>query len=469
MRIFGLQIGRTKAAVEAMTVANSGGAFGGGWFGVIRESFAGAFQSVVQVDGSKDILAFSAVFACVSKISRDIAKLRIKLMAEDDNGIGTEIKVGSPFLGVLRRPNRYQNRIQFIAQWIISKLLYGNTYVLKRRDARGVVIEFYILDAQRVTPLITTQGDVYYRLNADHLSGLVSSITVPASEIIHDRFNCLWHPLVGVSPLYACGLSATMGNRIQANSTKHFTNMSRPSGILTAPGNISDEDATRLKTGWETNYGGANIGRVAVLGSDLKFQAMTLTAEQSQMIDQLKWTVEDCARAFGMPLFKIGGPVPANNTVEALNQQYYDDCLQTLIEDMEACLDEGMSLPRGMYTESDLDGLLRMDTAAQIDALNKAVGGGWMAPNEARAKRNLKPVAGGESPLAQQQNFSLAALAKRDARDDPFAKEPAAPPPAPSPAPTPAPAPQDDGAAKEAAIQTAALIEALTKGLEHAD
>ena len=40
--------------------------------------------------------------------------------------------------------------------------------------------------------------------------------------------------------------------------------------------------------------------------------------------------------------------------------------------------------------------------------------------------------------MAQQQNYSLAALAKRDARDDPFSTTaPAAPPAAPSAAPQP--------------------------------
>ncbi|EMR5235565.1 phage portal protein, partial [Salmonella enterica] len=41
---------------------------------------------------------------------------------------------------------------------------------------------------------------------------------------------------------------------------------------------------------------------------------------------------------------------------------------------------------------------------------------------EARKSENLPPVEGGDSLFLQQQNFSLAALAKRDASDDPFGK-----------------------------------------------
>ena len=43
-------------------------------------------------------------------------------------------------------------------------------------------------------------------------------------------------------------------------------------------------------------------------------------------------------------------------------------------------------------------------------------------------------MTGGESPYLQQQNYSLAALAKRDAQEDPFAPNtPALPPPADMP------------------------------------
>ena len=473
MRIFGFDIARAQNEVErakaqTLSAVNSTG----GWFGMIRESFAGAWQRNIEVDAPREVLAFSAVFACVSVIASDIAKMRIKLVDEDEKGIAAEVKSNSPFLPLLAKPNRYQTRIKFIESWVISKLLYGNTFALKQRDGRNMVTSLYLLDAQRVTPLVADDGSVYYKLAADYLAQIPEALTVPASEIIHDRMVCLWHPLVGVSPIYACGMSATMGNRIQGNSTKFFANMSRPSGALSAPGTISDEVAGRIKKAWEENYGGANFGRLAVLGDGLKYEPMTIPAGEAQLIEQLKWTVEDVARCFHVPLFKLGGPEPVRVSVESLNQTYYSDCLQSIIESLEASLDEGLALPGGYYTEFDLDNLMRMDTATRYDTKSKAITGGWMSPNEARAAENMQPVAGGDSPYLQQQNYSLAALAKRDAKPDPFAG--AAPPklpeavpiPAPgAPVPVPAPAAANDG--KKAVEIMADLAEFFTKGLEN--
>lgn len=455
MKVFGMALRlprrAQKAAVTPLSLRDV--------WGRILEPFAGAWQRNIEIDNKESILAFSAVYACVTRIATDIAKLRIMLTTLNEDGTWTEVGE-SPYWKALKKPNRYQNRIQFLIDWLCMKLMYGNVYVLKEREpGRGIVRAMYVLDSRRVKPLVTEDGGVYYQISSDYLAGLPQGVTVPASEIIHDRCPALWHPLCGVPPLYACARSATQGNRIQTNSATFFDNMSRPSGILTAPGLIDDVTAVRLKQEWEQNFGGGNLGRLAVAGNDLKYQQITIPAEQAQLIQQLNWTVEDVARAFGMPLYKINsGPVPTSNNVEALEQQYYTGCLQILIESIELCLDEGLELPKGYGTRLDLDGLLRMDSTAQIDFLEKAVKG-IMSSNEARKKLNLPPTPGGAAVLSQQQNFSLEALAKRDASADPFGKQ------ATAPAPTPAPGedPEDDDV--DDVEQARALIEHLRKEL----
>lgn len=415
MRIFGFEIRRVKKAAPSLS-----GVDDRGWR--ILESFAGAWQADVSVSHDQ-VMAFHAVYSCITLIANDIGKLRAKLVEKQD-GIWTETESPS-FSPVLRKPNRYQNAIQFRESWVSSKLSRGNTYALKERDSRGIVVALYILDPSRVTPLVTPQGDVYYRLQSDNMSGLESEITVPASEIIHDRMNCLFHPLVGLSPIYACGLAATQGLAMQANSAKLFQNMSRPSGIITAPGRISQESATTLKEQWESNYSGANFGKIAVLGDNLKFEKISMTSEEAQLIDQLKWTSEVVCSTFHVPAFKIGlGAMPTYQNAEVLNQIYYSDCLQSLIEQYEACMDEGLGLGRingrDIGVELDLDGLLRMDTQTQIKTLTEAVKGSILTIDEARAKMDRKKVPGGSSIWMQQQNYSLEALAERDA-NSPFA------------------------------------------------
>jgi HK97 family phage portal protein len=385
-----------------------------GWFPLIRESFAGAWQNNVEVK-PESVLAYHAVFACMTLIASDVAKLRVKLIGKTEGDVWQEI-TNPAYTPVLRKPNYYQTRIQFWESWMLSKLSRGNTYVLKERDERGVVRALYILEPKRVKPMVSSEdGSVWYELQTDWLSGLpTDTVLVPASEIIHDRFNCLFHPLVGLSPIFACGLAAMQGLAIQNNSTNLFQNASRPGGLLIAPGEIRKEDAQRLKEYWDSGFSGQNSGKVAVLGDGLKYEALSVTPEDAQLIEQLKWTAEVVCSTFHVPPYKIGvGDMPSYNNVQALNVEYYSQCLQALIESAELCLDEGLSLGENIGVEFDLYSLLRMDSVTQMDMLTKAAG--VMSPNEMRKKLDLPPVPGGGSPYLQQQNYSLEALAERDA------------------------------------------------------
>lgn len=426
-----------------------------GWWPVVWESFSGAWQTNVTVDKAT-VAAYWAVFSCVTLIASDISKLPANVM-QRLNGIFESTQLRP----VLRKPNHYQTRIEFFFDWVKSLLLNGNTYVLKQRNERGFVSALYILDPCRVTTLVSESGSVYYELNTDNMSGLTEAVTVPASEIIHDRMYTLWHPLVGVSPIYACGVAAMQGSAIQNNSAQFFGNMSRPSGILTAPGAISDTTATRLKELWNTNFSGENIGKIAVVGDGLKYEAMTISAVDSQLIEQLKMTAEMVCACFHVPGYKIGvGQMPTVNNTAALNQQYYDQCLQYIIEKMELRLDEGLEVETPFEIWFDVNVLLRMDPQARYAAHNEAIKGSWKSPNEARQEEDLPPVVGGESPMAQQQNYSLAALAKRDAKEDPFATaKPAEAKPA---LPAPSDSEDDD---EEIDEEARAMADVIIKGL----
>lgn len=425
------------------------GVTGSSWWGVIREAFSGAWQQNVECKPDT-VLANTTVFACTTTIASDVAKMGWLLTRRNQQGIWVPDESNSSFAPLLRKPNRYQNHIQFKEQWLLSKLSRGNTYVLKERDNRNVVKALYILDPTRVQPMVADDGSVYYQLSVDNLAGLNTTagntITVPADEIIHDRWNCLFHPLMGLSPIFACGLPAIQALNIMKNYAKFFNNAAIPGGILTAPGSISDEVAGRLKQAWQDNFAGDNVGKVAVLGDNLKFEKMVMTAVDAQVIEQLNYTDEKICSAFHMPAYKVGvGQAPTYNNIGALQQDYYNTCLQIHIESMELLLDQGLALPPDVGLELDLDCLLRMDPETAIRVQSEAVKGSLKSPNEGRQKLGLPPTEGGDSVLAQQQNYSLAALAKRDAMANPFAPGGGAPAPAPAPEPAPAlPAPDSE-------------------------
>jgi HK97 family phage portal protein len=449
MKIFGLPVPFTGEKRKGL---HSVPYYGGGWQSLIRDPFPGAWQRNMEI--SVDTAAsFHADFACKTLIARDIGKMRVKL-SEKAGNIWSET-TNPAYSPVLRRPNTYQTRNQFWECWMLSKLGRGNTYVLKERDQRNVVVALHVLDPTRVQPLVADDGSVFYQLDSDNLAG-VGNIVVPAREIIHDRFNCLFHPLVGTPPVFASGLASLLGLNAQKASALLFENASMPGGLLTAPGEVSEIEEKRIKEEWEARFSRINLGRVAVLSGGMKYEKMAMTNVEGQMVESLKWSAEVVCSVYHVPPYKVGvGALPSYNNVQALNVEYYSQALQSHIEEIEELLDHalGIGWGEGLGTEFDTDTLLRMDSTTQVAAIQVAVGAGVMAPNEGRAKLDLKPVDGGASPYLQQQNYSLAALAKRDAQADPFAPA--------TPAAPPQQAPQQDNA--DPAIEDAATVRALTE------
>lgn len=432
MRIFGLDIRRAQKSLTPVPD------YRGGWYRIF-EPFAGAWQQNAE-EKLCTALCYPTLYACLNRISQDIGKLPYLLKRQDSSGIWQLDTINTAHWPVLRKPNNYQTQQQFRESWVLSKLIQGNTYALKGRDARRIVNRLYILDPCNVLPLVAENGDVYYQLNFTSASNLLpqeypaQQLTVPASEIIHDRMNTFHHPLIGVPPVCAANWPAVKNLKILKDATKFFSNGANPGGILTGPAGLSDEDAQSIKDYWNTNFSGDNAGKVAVIGADMRFTPFAFKAADSQLVEQMRYSDEQVCQPFGIPPFKIGiGQIPAGLGVDGINQLYYADALQAHIEAMEYLLDDGLGIASPLGVELDTEPLLRMDEGKKADVESKLVAGKIKTPDEARTRFGLAPTGGGDTLWGQQQDFPLGVLAARNAVDP--VHEPVAATPAPNPEP----------------------------------
>lgn len=406
MQIFGLEIRRAEKALTP--VPN----YRGGWRRIL-EPFAGAWQLNIE-EKHETILCYPTLYACLNRISQDIGKLPFQLKRVDENGIWKVDTANTAYWPVLRKPNHFQTAQQFRESWLLSKLIHGNTYALKLRDERGVVVKLFILDPCRVLPMVSDSGDVYYQLNYGSDTNLLPAsypgkqLTIPASEVIHDRLNAFHHPLIGVPPLCAAHWPAVKNLKILRDATRFFSNGANPGGILTAPAGMSDDDAKAVKDYWNTNFQGENAGKVAVIGADMKFTPFAFKAADSQLVEQMRYSDEQICQPFGIHPFIVGiGTIPAGLKTDDITNTYYQFALQAHIEAMENLLDEGLGITNPQGVELDLQPLLRMDVSKQADVETKLAKGGVKTPNEARLPFNLPPLEGGDTVYMQQQDFPL--------------------------------------------------------------
>ena len=448
MKILGFTITREKA-LQAV-----GRGFSSAWRS-ISEPFSGAWQMNVE-EKRGDLITYPTLYACISRIASDIGKLPFSLRQREKSGIWLEVS-NPAYDPVLRKPNAYQTAAQFREYWLLTKLIHGNAYILKRRDARGVVIELYVLHPEKVMPMVSDSGAVFYQLHVDKLNSLpddypAENLIVPASEIIHDRCMTVHHPLIGVPPLAAAHWPALKNMKIMRSATEFFANNAQPGGLLTAPAGMSEEDAEAVKIYWNQQFQGSNSGRVAIIGADMKFTPFAMKSIDSQMVEQMRYSDEQICQPFGIPPFKVGiGTIPSGLGVDGINLMYYNDALQTHIEHMETLLDEGLSVRSPLGVELDTEPLMRMDEGKRADVATKLVGGGIETPNEGRMRFNRVSLEGGDTVYMQQQDYPLDQVRLNKIQQ---------------PAPTPDPAPAEISPGDQAAIDKAKAIVATNKAIE---
>lgn len=419
LKVFGRELEFTlKAAAPLSPLTMSGG----GWRTIVDEPYTGAWQKNDPIT-TESALANPSVFGCVSAISADIGKIAPPLLLQrDDQGFWAETS-NSAYTPVLRTPNSYQTAQQFTEQVVLSLLLYGNAYQLKHRDLRGVVDALYVLDPARVKVLTAPDGSVYYECQSNDLAGMPEAsqpIVIPAHEMIHARINCFFHPLMGLSPLYAVAGAVSQAQAIQTSSSAFFAGGGRSPFAIVAPTKLDPVSAERTK---EQALKFKTSGTM-ILELGMQIVPMPTTAADSQLIAQLGWTEETIAKAFRFPISLLNSAKQPPYANAEASQLQYKACLEPYMISITNGWTTGLELPLSLKVEFDDTLLSWMDTATRTAAAQKAIVSG-MSPNEVRATfYDLPPVPGGELPYLQQQNWPVASLAERQEPANTLAAEP---------------------------------------------
>jgi HK97 family phage portal protein len=362
-------------------------------------------------------LAFPAVYASIDTISSDIAALPLRhyrIVSAHPRRI-EEVANSAP-IRVLNYPNDYQTTFDLLKGLITSQLFRGNGYLYGVVNGRSEFDELHLLVPDLVV-IRRNSGEVYYQVTSQPLASLDAAMTVlPARVIFNHRMFCLGDPLYGITPLLAAALSSAAGLSILRSTEAFFRRMARPSGVLQTASRIDPTRAEAIKERWNRVFRGEEqAGDTAVLEEGLEWKPLTMTAVDAQLIEQLRYSVEDVARVYRLPLFMLGDLTTVNfSSSEQLTRIYYSGCLAAHIAALQTRLTSYFRMdPREEYLEFDLNGLFRTEMRARIESLTRAIQGGLRTPNEAREIEGLNPAEGGDTIFLQQQMVPATVLAAR--------------------------------------------------------
>src|SRR5580765_6423225 len=362
----------------------------------------------------------STVEACVWAYIRAIAQLPGYHKRELANG-GYETVTTSALSRLLRAPNGYQTPSDFLVHLIRSLLYTGNSYWIAQRNDRQEVEALHWTDPRtcRVRE-VRVEGqifsEIFYEIGDNPLINMSSlagrSLVVPARDVLHIKLDTRRNPLIGETWLSALASEVATHSAIYNSMSTFSNNMSRPSGVLTTELQIKQPDVESLRARWNEQAKGMNAGGVPILTHGLKFQPISISNQDAQIVEQQKLTDQKIASVCGVPAILLGiNDTATQKSTEALMAEWLASGLGFVINHIEQAFDKFVGLatvPAGKeWTEFDTAVLLRSMFRERIEGYVRGVQGGIFAPNEVRELEGYGPVEDGDEPRMQQQMVPL--------------------------------------------------------------
>lgn len=381
---------------------------GSGLFGLLT---AGQPSARVRVDPTS-AMQTAAVYACVRVVSEDVAKLPLCIYRRERGGSRREA-ADHPLHRLFRDgPNAWQSAYEFKELMQAHLELRGNAFAYIVRDGGGRILSLVPVHPDRVTVWVQDDGVPLYKVTRPEF-GYPVPPEVRAGDMLHVRGQS-FDGYLGLSPL--AWLRETIGIAVAADqyAGAYFGNGARPDFVIRAKNTpLTPDQVEKIRHGWEKNYQGvSNAHRPAVLPGDMELQMLGASNRDSQFLELRQFQVADIARAFRIPLHKIGSLERATfSNIEQQSLEYFQDGLMPRLERFEAALQRDLLTDQerdGFEVEFDFAEIIRGDMESTLKAI--ALGRNWgiLSSNTGRSWLNLDPRVGGDDDYLAPTNMTPA-------------------------------------------------------------
>lgn len=323
-------------------------------------------------------LAHSVVYRCTFKIADTIASFPCREVIA-----GVEVKTPSP---VVRDPwPGVMSRSAWLGATAASMALRGAAYWLAEGDNahRGVADSLALLNPD----VVAWHPDKGWSVDGDPVE------LWPLGPLVAVPWRLLPGSPVGLNPLQYARTAIYTGLAANEWGGQFFSGGTVPRGLLIPERNPGPDGAARLKV----SFANAAEGReIAVLPGSVKFQPLSVSADDAALIDSVHLSDEQVARFFGLPPTEVGVmPTGNGSTMTYQNRTAAKaDLLEALLLPLRR-IEEAWSAVTGGRREVRLitAGLLRAaDPRDRYAAYNLAIEGGYMTPAEARLLEDMPPM-----------------------------------------------------------------------------
>ncbi|HET6495468.1 MAG TPA: phage portal protein [Thermoleophilia bacterium] len=345
-----------------------------------------------EVVNAETALKFTAFYSAVDLISRDIAKLPLKVYQSTDRL--REVARSHPVHSLIStNPNPEQTSFIFRQTMQSDALRWGNAYAEIVRNGAGQPAELWPIDPETMTPE-RHNGVLYYVQRGTSGMGAVD-----ADRILHIRG--LGDGMVGKSPVALFREAIGMGLAAERAGSALLGSGFRPGGVLEHPGQLGDLAFSHLKESMEKQASGSGKqGRLLIAEEGMKYATLAIDPKDAQYLETRVHQVREIARIFHIPPHKLADLADATfSNVEEQNQEYVDDCLSPWLVQWEQELARKLlneQERQTLYMKHELGGLLRGNAATRSAFYSSMFNIGAFSINDILEREDMNPIEGGD-------------------------------------------------------------------------
>jgi HK97 family phage portal protein len=377
------------------------------------KSAMGTILSKVGIHiNAQNALQTTAVFACVRLLSESIASLPLFLYRKTETG--KEKATDMPIYEVLHDvPNPETDSFQFWQAFVANMLIYGRGYAEVVRNNAGHIVQMWNIttpfvrvqrnsETQELEYVITPSGKERFILRKDQI------------------FRVDWFSMDSLNafrPLELAQNAIGLSEAAEEFASNYFKNGANVGGIIEYPDVLRDNDLEQYKKDVRKEYSGlSNAARLLFLEQGAKFQKVSNTPEESQMLETRKFQVEEVARFYNVPLHMVGDLEHATfSNIEQMSLNYVIYTLRPYLVRIERAITAQLLMPqeRSIYfPKFSVEGLLRGDYKSRMEGYAVARQNGWMSANDIRELEDMDHIPAEEGGDAYLANGNLRSLKK---------------------------------------------------------
>ena len=376
------------------------------------ESMMDIFNSSMSAHGEPvtrdSAMKVSAVYACVRLLCGTIGTLPAHIY-QRDNG-KKEVAKSHPYYKTLHdEPNPMLTSVVFWESVVNHILMEGDHFSLIGRNRNGDMLTLTPMNPARAVVDVKNGRLVYAFILDDG-----STAVYDQDDVFHVP-NIGWNGKRGLSTLRSALMNAAGGSlAADKYSATFFANDATPRGYIKFDSVLKEDQADIIRNYWFEHHQHPDKRHLpAFLPQGGEFKQITMSAEDTQLLETRAFNVADIARVFGVPPHMIGHMEKSSSWGTGLEQQslgFLIYTLRPLIARIEKEVQRKIIRSDDYFFKFNIDGLLRGDIKSRYEAYQVALGGnqqpGFLTINEVRELEDRAAVDDGEKlykPLTGEQ------------------------------------------------------------------